>query len=314
MADLPDAESAQSVKIAGATGTGSEANFAGVDTNNQLKVVEPSHGTNNSAAPTVSSLVGGTNGTNIIPLAVDSLGRLITTALTGFNSGFSSGYVGTAALTEVPVNATAYTEQSSNAQRSIVSASANDTAAGTGAHTVALTYYTVTGAGPFTETITMNGTTAVNTVSSTICFIEKLEVMTAGSGLVNAGIISIKAAAAGAGVTVASMLAGDSKTFYAHHYVPVGKSINITGLSCSHSGTTVGSGAVFKIFARTVGVANAANRFVSDIVRLYGQSSTFSRVYQSPINVPGPAFVFVRVTPESASSFQYRASIDFFEP
>ena len=119
--------------------------------------------------------------------------------------------------------ASAYTEQSSNAQRSLVSSDATDASASTGARTVRITYYDASMVGPFTETVTMNGTTPVNTVATDICFIEKLEVVTAGSNGGNAGTISLMSATAGGGVTVGTIVVGDNETNWCHHYVPSGK-------------------------------------------------------------------------------------------
>lgn len=254
------------------------------------------------------------DGSGWINVLCDSQGRLITSALTGFGADFTFGQVSTAATTRVLVNATAYTEQTTNAQRSIASSSASDSSAGTGARTVIITYLDQTGAGPFTEIITLNGTTYVNTVASNICFIEEIKVVTAGSGGTNAGILTLKAATSGGGATIGTVSASAGQTYWAHHYVPTGKTCNITGLSCSHNGTTVGSGALFTINALTIGVTSAAETQVSDFVRLYGQASTFTRVYYSPIKVTGPARIRTFVTPESSSAFTYRASFDFFEP
>jgi hypothetical protein len=246
-------------------------------------------------------------------LKVDGTGGLVTTALTGFGSDFSFGDITSASLTQKKVARTTYTEQTSNAQRSIASASANDTAAGTGARTVQIEYFDQTGAGPFTETVTMNGTAYVNTVATDICFIESIKVLTAGSGGVNAGILTLKAATAGGGATIGTVNASDNQTFWAHHYVATGKEMNITGVAVSHSGTTVGSGGVFIVRATAIS-ANAAVNQVTDFIRLYGQASTFSRTYTSPIKVTGPAKVFLFVTPETSSSTVYRGSIDFFQP
>ena len=268
----------------------------------------------NNPIPQSASLIGGTDGTNLIPLLTDSNGRLVTSALTGFGAAFSFGDRTTAATTTVPLTRATYTEQTTNAQRSIVSANANDSSAGTGARTVKITYLDSTGAGPFTETITMNGITAVNTVATNICFIEKMEVITAGSTGSNVGIISLKAATAGGGATITQINATDNRTLNCLHYVPIGKTCNITGISCGHNGTTVGSGGLFVIRARPIGVANAATIQISDFVRLYGQSSTFARTYVSPIKVIGPAYLQVFLTPETASSTIYRCAIDFFEP
>jgi hypothetical protein len=250
----------------------------------------------------------------MIPIQVDDVGRLVTSAITGFGANFAFGDVTTSATTRVAVRRTAYIEQTVDAQRSIASASALDTAAGTGARTVNITYYDQTGAGPFNETITLNGTTYVNTVNTNICFIEEMKVATAGSTGSNAGIITLRAATAGGGVIVGTIAALNNQTFWAHHYVPIGKICNITGVSAGHNGTTVGSGALFVVSAQPIGVPNAIEAQVTDFIRLYGQSSTFSRNYTSPVKVTGPARLQVYVTPETSTSTIYRSAVDFFEP
>lgn len=314
MADLSDINAAQTVKIVGSDSIGLEQTPVGSSSDGELKTLNPANGTNNSTTPTKSILVGGTDGTNLRPLLTDEEGRLVTSALTGFGADFTFGDITTAATTQVVVRRTAYTEQTTNAQRSIASSSANDTAAGTGARTVTITYLDQTGAGPFTETITLNGTTYVNTTNTNICYIENIQVTTAGSTGSNAGILTLKAATAGGGATIGTVNATDNQTFWAHHYVPTGKEANITGISCGHNGTTVGSGGVFHLKAKSLGVANAVELQVSDFVRLYGQSSTFSRVYQSPIKVMGPARLQIYLTPETSTTIVYRSAFDFFEP
>lgn len=249
-----------------------------------------------------------------VDLNLDATGNLIVTSLTGFGADFTFGDVTTAASTQVVVRRTAYTEQTTNGQRSIASASANDTAAGTGARTVQIIYLDSTGAGPFTETLTLNGTTGVNTVSTNICYIEEIKVLTVGSGGSNAGIITLYTAINKGGTTIGTINAADNQTFWCHHYIPNGKVCNITGVSTSHNGTTVGSGAVFLIKTLSIGIANAVESQATDFIRLYGQSSTFSRTYTSPIKVVGPARLVTYVTPETTSSTVYRSAIDFFEP
>jgi hypothetical protein len=260
------------------------------------------------------TMVGKDIAGNFTFLKTDLTGGLVTTALTGFGADFSFGDVTLAAIAQAFVRRTVYTEQTTNAQRSIASASANDTAAGTGARTVIIEYLDQTGAGPFTETVTLNGTTYVNTVATNIAFVEHIDVITAGSTLSNVGILTLKAATAGGGATIGTINATDNQTFWAHHYVPTGKEMNITGVAVSHNGTTVGSGGVFVVKSTVIGVTNAAIRQVTDFIRLYGQSSTFSRTYTSPVKVLGPAKVFLFVTPETSSSTVYRGSMDFFQP
>lgn len=292
---------------------GSDGTIIG-NVTDRLKITSIPIADNGGAKPSQSMMVAGTDGTNIYPLLTDNQGRLVTSALTGFGAAFTFGDVTVASTALAAVRRTVYTEQTANAQRSLVSASALDTSAGTGARTVKITYLDQTGAGPFTETVTLNGVTPVNTVSTTICYIEKIEVVTAGSTGSNAGIISLKAATAGGGATIWTIGATENQTFGAHHYVPTGKICNITGISVSHSGTTVGSGAVFFLRWRPLNNAAAVESQASDSVRLYGQASTSTRNYGSPIKLAGPSRVFAYVTPETSTSTVYRASFDFFEP
>jgi hypothetical protein len=109
------------------------------------------------------------------------------------------------------------------------------------------------------------------------------------------------------------MAATDNQTLWTHHYVPTGKTCSVTGISCGHNGTTVGSGALFTLNSRVLSLTNSVEIQVSDFVRLYGQTSTFARVYQSPIKIVGPAFLRMYCTPETSSSTIYRAAFDFFE-
>lgn len=223
------------------------------------------------------------------------------------------GDITTAATTQVAVNRTAYTEQTTNGQRSIKSASVNDASAGTGARTVNIIYYDQTGAGPTTETITMNGTTCVATVSSTIAFIEEIQVATVGSTGSNAGILTLSATNACGGTTIGTVGATDNQALWTHHYVAAGKTASITGITVSNNGTTTGAGGVFVIKAIPLNVANQVEIQISDFIRLYGQANSFSRTYTAPIKIVGPARLVVYVTPETASSTVYRASIDFYE-
>jgi hypothetical protein len=260
------------------------------------------------------TIQGGTDGT-LIGNDADSLKVKVTNSIVinPDNTFFAFGFRQTAATTEVPIYAgNTYVEQATAAQRSLVSSSANDAAAGTGARTVQIKYYNNAMEGPFFTTVTLNGTTAVNTTTTDIRFVERMEVLTAGSGAQAAGNIQLRTGLAGGGSTFVQIDTGTNQTFYAHHYVAVGETSYVSGISVSHSGTTVGSGAVYRLRKKDLG-ADTPRIQVSDFVRLYGQSSTFSRVYQSPIIVTGPAYLALWVAPESASSFIYRGSFDYYQ-
>jgi hypothetical protein len=78
----------------------------------------------------------------------------------------------------------------------VVSSSADDAAAGTGARTVKVEGVDASHV-PFSETITMNGVTPVPLVNTSVIAINRTTVLTAGSGLANAGTIDVRAVSGG---------------------------------------------------------------------------------------------------------------------
>jgi hypothetical protein len=212
------------------------------------------------------------------------------------------------------VRRTTYVEQSANFTGSVVSSNAADAAAGTGARSLKITYLDATGAGPFTETVTLNGTTPVNLANANHCFIEKMEVMSVGAGAKNAGTLSLFTGAGGAGTLVGTVGVGDNQTFWCHHYVPLGQTTNITGTLVANSSTVAGGGCTFLLKAKTIGVATAVEKQVGDTLTLYGQSSQTPRNYLTAIPVAaGPARILMYVVTQSSSSLVYRASFDFYD-
>lgn len=249
---------------------------------------------------------------NVHGITVDSGGNLqvsITPAVS--NTFFTFGDVTTSVIAKAAVRRTAYNEQAVNAIRSISSSSANDSSAGTGARTVQINYMTTAGV-KGSEIVTLNGTTAVATANS-FCYVESIVVQTVGSTGSNVGTLTLFVNNAGGGGTIGTIAPTDNRTFWCHHYVAAGKTLRVTGVSVGHNGTTVGSGGVYILAAINVPVANQPEEQISDFIRLYGQSSTISRLYNSPIIVTGPARIIQYVTPESASSIIYRGSFDYFE-
>lgn len=105
----------------------------------------------------------------------------------------------------------------------IVSSSVNDAAAGTGART--LTVYGLDASYlPISETVTLNGTTNVLTVASFLR-VNYAVVVTAGSGLTNAGAITFTVDSK----NQATMAAGDAVTHNSHYTVPAGYTAFILG-------------------------------------------------------------------------------------
>lgn len=256
-------------------------------------------------------LIGGQDGANVQSILTDTQGRLIVApaGTTAARKGFVDGRAVLAATTPAVVRSTTYTEQTTNAQRSLVSSSANDASAGTGARTVEITYFDQTLAGPYTETVTLNGTTPVNTVASNICFIERMEIVTVGTGGVAAGIISLKAATGGGGATIWSIATGDDRTYGAHHYIPTGYTAYITGFVGSIKGA---DSAGFAIRAKNPLNTTDIDLQISGLVRCPTNGS-FMRSYGTAISIAGPARFVTWAFPDSTSSRTYYAEIDFYE-
>lgn len=212
------------------------------------------------------------------------------------------------ANTFVAVRQTTYVEQTTNAQRSIVSTSANDSAAGTGARQVRITYLTATGTGPFTETVTLNGLTAVNTVATDICFIERMDVISVGSNSSNVGTINLYTTTGGGGTIFAAIGTGaiatgvgDNQTLYAHHYVPVNYSVKGYYVSVGIIAAAGGGSSVTVIRYRNPTVSTSPWLLSSDIVNA-AQGNSAARTYYASVELPGPAVILAWTTPANNNS------------
>jgi hypothetical protein len=102
----------------------------------------------------------------------------------------------------------------------ILSTSANDTAAGTGARTVLVSGLDSTYTAQ-TEVVTLNGTSTVATVATNWLSISNIVVLTSGSGETNAGVLTLRVTSAGN--VRATALAGNSRSFNSNYAVPATK-------------------------------------------------------------------------------------------
>jgi hypothetical protein len=223
--------------------------------------------------------------------------------------GASSGVI-------TPVRATTYTEQTTNFTGSVKSSSASDTAAGTGARTITITYYDQTGAGPFTETATLNGTTAVNLSNTNHSFIEKIVVASVGSGGSNAGTITLFTGAGGTGTTVGTIAVatissgvGDNTTFWAHHYVATGKTFSLYDITCSTNGNQV---ATFHITADSVLVANNVENIISGFITVPISGPISNRIVSNPVKVSGFSRITIYVV-SSGTNTHFFGAFDYSE-
>jgi hypothetical protein len=93
-----------------------------------------------------------------------------------------------------------------NFQGSIVSTSTADTAGGVGVNSVEITYTDHLGAGPFTESVTLNGQTPVNLVNTNHAVITNMVATSIGSSGGNQGTITLMSGLAATGGPTARFL------------------------------------------------------------------------------------------------------------
>lgn len=269
--------------------------------------------TNNFKGEPLPTQLFGTNASTglLVPLQLDSNGNLIVSPLGGTGADFAFGDVSTTGTSLVSLRRTVYTEQSTNGQRSIASSSASDTAAGIGARQVKITYFDQAGVGPYTEILTLNGTNRVISVNTNICYIEEMVVTTVGSTGTNVGTITLYTLPAG-GTAIGTIGIGANQTFWAHHYVPSGKTCRISGISGSTDQTS-SAYALLLLKAQTIPVGNNSELQISDTSRVYGGAAPTVRNYNSPIPVTGPSRITMYVQPSSNASQNTFGSFDFTE-
>lgn len=228
--------------------------------------------------------------------ALSQIAQILGLILPGSSSGRSYGYTANATAVAKTVRATTYTPQGTNAQRSVNSTSANDTGAGTGARQVKITYFDASGNGPFTETVTLNGTTPVNTVGTNIALIERMDVVTVGSGGGNAGTIQIFTLTAGGGTVWGSIAIGDNQTFWAHHYVPPNKTCYVVDMEGS---ATLAAG---QFTINSLNPINTAIAQVSPDLTIRHGTTHLPRPLTVAIPIAGPAIVFMNEKPDTATA------------
>jgi hypothetical protein len=250
----------------------------------------------------------------VVVLSPNQPAIAVTSAPVASTPSLPIGTIVLSALTTTKIYKTAYTEQTANFQGSIVSSSAADTAAGTGARTVNITWMNLDGTLAGVETVTLNGVTNVNLVTTTKCYIEKISVLTAGTGLVNAGTITLRSGLGGGGVIIGTIAIGDNRTFWAHHYVKSGQVCNITNMSHGNSATATGGASLSVLRAVLLPLsANGAELQISDFCRVPGQGFTNTLDYGSVIKVTGPARIAQYVTTSAATSNSYDGSFNLYD-
>lgn len=226
--------------------------------------------------------------------------------LPGSQSGRSFGYVSTNSTSSFVVRATPYTPPGSDAQRSIRSSSASDTSAGTGARTVRIVYYNASCEGPFEEQVTLNGTSWVNTTNVDIALIEKMEVETCGSNGGNVGTITLNTGTGGGGSAIGTIAASDNITYWAHHYVPVGKTCYILAVDGASSVTNGG------LTINVIDPIDATSPQIALDTTIRHQIFHITKTYVIPISVVGPAILFLNERPIANTASVTYAGFSWF--
>lgn len=190
----------------------------------------------------------------------------------------------------------------------VVSSSANDTAAGTGARTLSITYLT----GDYTQkttVIALNGTTPV-AMPENVLRINSAVVATAGAatnqGTANAGNISIRAAG-GLGATYSYMQAGTSIARSSMFTVPAGFQFDILSMytSINRTDTNVRFGSF------TLCIANSAGRLIKGLEFSCGSESPYRHEADgAPVNtIAATGDVWLRCESVNLSSTNVTGSI-----
>jgi len=249
-----------------------------------------------------------------VPVGKDGSLRVISSfgaPTEGTETGLISGEVASGGPNTVAIRKTAYNEPTAEAQRSIASSSANDTSAGTGARTVRITYLDSSLTGKKTEDIALNGTTGVNTSNSDIHYIEKVEVLTAGSNESNVGTITLYGSTNKTGGIVGTIAAGDNLTFWAHHYIDSDKTFFLVslvgGIGIKEPGLMYGK-------VKKLDITDSVHKIVTSKVVLAAPTagSSFASTFGTPAAIiTGPATFTLFI--DASASETYYAGFSYVE-
>lgn len=186
----------------------------------------------------------------------------------------------------------------------IASSDANDASAGTGARTV-MVYGLSSTYVLQSETVTMNGTSNVPTVS-TYTFIYKMQVLTAGSGGGNAGNIT---ATAQTDTTVSAyMPIGYNQSTMAIYMVPAGYTAYINSFKAGLSNTTGSQSADIGLYVKPFGgVYNL--KALHSLVN--SGTSVEENIFRYPLSVTEKSIIKVRCTAVQSTNTDIQGEIDF---
>ena len=201
-----------------------------------------------------------------------------------------------------------YVYPTSAATMQVSSGSANDTSAGTGARTILVSgldanYNAVS------ETVTLNGQTAVNTVNSYLR-VTYSEILTTGSGNGQAGTIYVGTGTVTAGVPATSYWQSEpsyNNWSFAGFTVPAGYTAYITSYTITSQSTTalinVSLGLVIFEYGKTYGEYQSTARLTSN--------GSFDRHFDYPFEVTEKSDVELRAWATTGSLVNVTGEIQY---
>lgn len=221
----------------------------------------------------------------------------------GYTAARRQGYRTRDDTTTAPLRASTYEPDGVNAQRSVLSGSADDAAGGTGARKVIITYFDQDLVGPKTEEVILNGTTPVDLFATDVAYVESIEVSEVGGGGANAATITLAKSTGGGGGVLGQVNAGDNRTFWAHHYVPDGETHFLTELMAGAVGDDGVLGSSAPSARLDLAYNNPTNTLMPQhtIEAFLVHGPTLPLRFGVPIQVEGPALVFVNATAHDAT-------------
>ena len=170
---------------------------------------------------------------------------------------------------------------SAGVQMAIVSASASDSAAGTGIRSVEI-HYIDANLAEQAETVTMNGTTPVNTVATNIRFIQCMHMASYGSGKAAAGNIT----ATNGGNTYSHISAGGVRCESSMRMVPAGKRLMVNAFSAGSSSGAAAASTIINLVVSKFGTHDyTADSVFIPLSSAAAQDGNTTIAIQNPIKI-----------------------------
>jgi hypothetical protein len=184
----------------------------------------------------------------------------------------------------------------------VVSSDVNDTILGTGVQKVQVSYLD-TDYSSQTQTLNMNGVTAVPLTDTSILRVNSLRAVQVGTGGVAAGNITCRLVG-GAATVYRNIVAGYTRGRICTYTVPLGKTLYITSMSVSSGFTT--SGKVVRWTGRAQVDDSAPTvkiNFFQPFFEIITQDASFHTDFDMPVKIPATADLKVSAVSNGAGSF-----------